>query len=112
MLTAPLVARAASGTAPTPSGGDILGGLDLTVWGPGAVLVGLILSGVIVPGYLWRQERDERKRLQEIVEKSLPALSKSAEAIVQSGEATKDMVEVTKDAIEALRQHKSSGGGT
>lgn len=69
------------------------------VWGPGAVLVGLILSGVLVPGYLWRQERDERKRLQGIVEHLLPALEKSADV----NEAA---LSVMRDASELIRQYR------
>jgi hypothetical protein len=74
-------------------------GLDPTVWGPGAVLVGLLLSGVLVPGYLWKQERDERKRLQAIVESILPLAEKMTDALEASAK-------VTTEAAELIRQHR------
>lgn len=71
-------------------------GLDPAVWGPGAILVGLVLSGVLVPGYLWRQERDERKRLQEISERVLPLLEQATEALEASGKVTQEAAEVIR----------------
>ncbi len=65
--------------------------LDPAVWGPGAVLVALFLSGIIVTGQQLkseqdrtRLEREERLRLQEIVERALPALEKAAEVTARA----------------------------
>ncbi len=60
--------------------------IDPAVWGPGAVLVALFLSGIVVTGQQLkseqdrtRLEREERLRLQGIVERALPVLEKAAE---------------------------------
>lgn len=77
-------------------------GLDPVVWGPGIVLIGLFMAGQIVPGYLWRQERDERKRLQGIVEQLLPTLEKSADI-------NEKAVDVIRDAADVIRASRASG---